>query len=202
LEIIDKYGVDQLRYYLIKEVSLGNDGSISLENLKNCINNDLANNYGNLCQRVFSFIKKNCNNKIPLSSKLTDSDKKLLNNLKNSLPKLVKLMNNQELNEYIKIVVGFSFDANKYFNDSEPWAVKKKDPERMNAVLFTIVEQIKNISILLNPIIPNATNKVLTMLDISNENISIDKINDNTILNNEKEIGNLEILFTKIENDN
>ena len=63
-EIIDKYGIDQLRYYLVKEVSLGNDGSISLENLKNCINNDLANNYGNLCQRVFSFIKKNCNNKI------------------------------------------------------------------------------------------------------------------------------------------
>ena len=73
LEIIDKYGIDQLRYYLVKEVSLGNDGSISLENLKNCVNNDLANNYGNLCQRVFSFIKKNCDNKIPLSSKLNDS---------------------------------------------------------------------------------------------------------------------------------
>ena len=65
LEIIENYGVDQLRYYLIKEVSLGNDGSISLENLKNCINNDLANNFGNLCQRVFSFIDKNCNSKIP-----------------------------------------------------------------------------------------------------------------------------------------
>jgi methionyl-tRNA synthetase len=133
---------------------------------------------------------------------LNEADKKLLNNLKNSLPKLISLMNNQELNVYIKTVVNFSFDANKYFNDSEPWALKKKNPERMNAILFTIVEQIKNISILLNPIIPNATNKVLTMLDISNENISIDKINDNTILNNEKEIGNLEILFTKIENDN
>ena len=202
LEIIDKYGIDQLRYYLVKEVSLGNDGSISLGNLKNCINNDLANNYGNLCQRVFAFIKKNCGNKIPLSSKLNEADKKLLNNLKNSLPQLISLMNNQELNVYIKTVVNFSFDANKYFNDSEPWALKKKNPERMNAILFTIVEQIKNISILLNPIIPNATNKVLTMLDISNENISIDKINDNTILNNEKEIGNLEILFTKIENDN
>ena len=58
LEIIRKYGVDQLRYYLVKEVSLGNDGSISLENLKNCINNDLANNYGNLCQRVFHLSKK------------------------------------------------------------------------------------------------------------------------------------------------
>ena len=202
LEIIDKYGIDQLRYYLVKEVSLGNDGSISLENLKNCINNDLANNYGNLCQRVFAFIKKNCNNKIPLSSKANAADKKLLNNLKNSLPKLISLMNNQELNVYIKTVVNFSFDANKYFNDSEPWTLKKNDPERMNAILFTIVEQIKNISILLNPIIPNATNKVLAMLDISNENISIDKITDDNSLKNKKEIGNLEILFTKIEDDN
>ena len=58
IEIIKNYGIDQLRYYLVKEVSLGNDGSVSMENLKNCINNDLANNYGNLCQRVFSFIKK------------------------------------------------------------------------------------------------------------------------------------------------
>jgi len=202
IEIIDKYGIDQLRYYLVKEVSLGNDGSISLENLKNCINNDLANNYGNLCQRVFSFIKKNCDNKIPLSSKLNDTDKKLLNDLKNSLPKLITLMNNQELNEYIKIVVSFSFDANKYFNDSEPWAVKKKDPERMKAILFTIVEQIKNISILLNPIIPKATKKILSMINLSSQNISIDKINDEMILNNKKELGNLEILFTKIEDDN
>jgi len=88
LEIIEKYGIDQLRYYLVKEVSLGNDGSISLENLKNCINNDLANNYGNLCQRVFSFIKKNCDNKIPYSTKLNISDEALLKNLKSSLPKL------------------------------------------------------------------------------------------------------------------
>ena len=202
LEIIDKYGVDQLRYYLVKEVSLGNDGSISLENLKNCINNDLANNYGNLCQRVFSFIKKNCDNKIPFSSKLKDSDIKFLNNLRNSLPNLISLMNNQELNEYIKKVVSFSFDANKYFNDSEPWTVKKKDPERMNAILFTIVAQIKNISILLNPIIPNVTNKVLSMINISKKNLSIDKIKDDNILNNKKELGNLEILFTKIEDDN
>ena len=111
-------------------------------------------------------------------------------------------MNNQQLNEYIKTVVRFSFDANKYFNDSEPWAVKKKDPERMNAILFTIVEQIKNISILLNPIIPNATNKVLNMINISDQNINIDIIRDETILKNKKEIGNLEILFTKIEDDN
>ena len=131
IDIINKFGVDQLRYYLVKEVSLGNDGSISMENLKNCINNDLANNYGNLCQRVFSFIKKNCNNKIPKSNNLNEVDKKLLDKLKSSVPSLIKLMNDQNLNEYIKFVVGYSFDANKYFNDSEPWAAKKKDIERI-----------------------------------------------------------------------
>ena len=202
IEIIDKYGIDQLRYYLVKEVSLGNDGSISMENLKNCINNDLANNYGNLCQRVFSFIKKNCENKIPKSKRLSISDKQLLNNLKNNLPKLINLMNNQELNEYIKIVVSFSFDANKYFNDSEPWAVRKKDPDRMKTILFTVVQQIKNISILLNPIIPDATDKVFSIMNFSSENIKINKINDDNYLNHDKEIDNLEILFNKIENDN
>jgi len=202
IEIIDKYGIDQLRYYLVKEVSLGNDGSISMENLRNCINNDLANNYGNLCQRVFSFVKKNCDNKIPKSSKLNNSDKKLLDNLKDHIPKLINLMNNQDLNEYIKIVVSFSFDGNKYFNDSEPWAVKKNDPERMRTILFTIIQQIKNISILLNPIIPNSTNKVFALMNLSKENISIDKINDDNFINYEKELDNLNILFNKIENDN
>ncbi len=202
IEIINKYGIDQLRYYLVKEVSLGNDGSISMENLKNCINNDLANNYGNLCQRVFSFIKKNCENKIPKCEKLSISDKKLLDNLRNSLPKLINLMNNQQLNEYIKTVVRFSFDANKYFNDEAPWALKKKDPDRMKSILFTIILQIKNISILLNPIIPDATNKVLSTMNLYNKDVKIDNISNNNFLNHDKELDNLEILFNKIENDN
>ena len=107
IEIIKEYGIDQLRYYLIKEVSLGNDGSISMENLRKCINNDLANNYGNLCQRVFSFIKKNCDNKIPKAEKLNNDDKKLIDNIKKNVPKLIDLINKQNLNEYLKMVVSF-----------------------------------------------------------------------------------------------
>ena len=120
IDIIKNYGIDQLRYYLIKEVSLGNDGNVSLENLKNCINNDLANNYGNLCQRVFTFLKKNCSNSIPVGKNLNSNDLKLLDEIKKNTPKLIELMNYQDLNEYIKMVVSFAFDANKYFNDSEP----------------------------------------------------------------------------------
>ena len=202
VEMIKDYGVDQLRYYLIKEVSLGNDGSISMDNLKNCINNDLANNYGNLCQRVFTFIKKNCSNKIPKTVKLIELDNKLINALKNNIPYLIKLMNNQNLNEYIKLVVGFSFDANKYFNDSEPWAVKKKDTLRMQTILYTISEQIKNISILLHPIIPEATAKILNTMNIKKEDINISSINKSGTINHDKELKKLEILFKKIENDN
>ena len=202
IEIINKYGVDQLRYYLVKEVSLGNDGSISMDNLKNCINNDLANNFGNLCQRVFSFIKKNCNNRIPENKNKNEIDKKLLDNLHNNIPNLINLMNNQNLNEYIKIVVSFSFEANKYFNDSEPWAVKKNDPERMNSILNTVTQQIKNISILLYPIIPNSTIKVLNTINIKEPDIKISNILNQNILNHDIELKNLEILFTKIENDN
>ena len=202
IEIIENYGIDQLRYYLIKEVSLGNDGSISMENLKNCINNDLANNYGNLCQRVFSFIKKNCNNKVPKTNNFKENDTKLINNIKDNIPKLIDLINNQNLNEYIKTVVNFSFEANKYFNDSEPWLFKQKNPERMNTILSTIVEQIKNISILLNPIIPIATKKVLNTINISDKDISIETIRKENIIDNNKELKNLDILFKKIENDN
>jgi methionyl-tRNA synthetase len=202
VEIIEKYGIDQLRYYLIKEVSLGNDGSISLENLKNCINNDLANNYGNLCQRVFSFIKKNCNNKIPKPDKFLNIDEDLLNNLKNELNNLILLIDEQDLNSYIKKVVEFSFNANKYFNDSEPWAVKKNDINRMNTIIYTIINQIKNISILLNPIIPISTNKVLETMNIDINNLKIEDINKTNVINHDSELKNIEILFKKVEDDN
>ena len=90
LEIVEKYGLDPLRYYLLKEVSFGNDGSISKENLKNCINSDLANNYGNLCQRVISFNEKNCNLLIPEKGDLKKEDLDLLDNYKDKISKLIK----------------------------------------------------------------------------------------------------------------
>ena len=199
IDIIEKYGVDQLRYYLIKEVSLGNDGNISLENLKNCINNDLANNYGNLCQRVFAFLKKNCENKIPKIDKLTKEEKKLTDKLKNDVNKLNKFINEQDLNNYIKQVIEYSFDSNKYFNDSEPWSLKKTDIKKMNFVLNTIVEQIKNISILLLPIIPVSAGKILDIINVKNELRNINEIDKNVGLNHDKELGNIEILFKKVD---
>ncbi len=111
-------------------------------------------------------------------------------------------MNNQNLNEFIKTVVSYSFDANKYFNDSQPWSLKEKDPVKMNNILFTICEQIKNISILLLPIVPKSASKVLDTMNVGFENRSINAIKNLECFQHDKEIKKLDILFNKIENDN
>ena len=202
LEIINKYGVDQLRYYLVKEVSLGNDGNVSMENLKSCINNDLANNFGNLCQRVFSFIEKNCSGKLPKPKNFKKEDNDFLNNLVNKIPELVSDMNKQDLNNYIKKIIDFSFESNKYFNDLQPWTLKKTNVERMNTILFTIVTQIKNISILLSPIIPISSDKILDIMNLKKNERLLSAINDNDIFNHDLEFKKTSILFKKIDDDN
>ena len=140
LEIIKKYGIDELRYYLMKEVSHGSDGAISLKSLENCINSDLANNYGNLCQRVFSFIKNNCRNKAIKTKNISDADKKLIKQTKDLTKDLRDLMNYQDLNNYIKTVINISFLTNKYINDEEPWKLKTNNIEKMNNILHLSLE--------------------------------------------------------------
>ena len=198
IEIINTYGIDQLRYYLIKEVSHGTDGNISLKNLESCINSDLANNYGNLCQRVFSFIKNNCESKVNKTKNITDSDKKLLNQTEAFTKDLRNEMNNQNLNNYIKSVINISFLTNKYINDEEPWKLKKNNIEKMNNILHIALEQIAKISILLNPIIPNATSKVLDALNIKPELRNLSFLDGSNIFTNEIKIKELDILFKKI----
>ena len=126
LKIIETYGLDPLRYYLIKEVSFGNDGNISLDKLEDCINSDLANNYGNLCQRVTAFAAKNCHQKIPPNKKLKDVDFLLLDKFTENLSNLRNEIDKQNINFYINFIVNALFEANKYFNDQEPWKKKKR----------------------------------------------------------------------------
>jgi methionyl-tRNA synthetase len=198
IEIIEKYGIDELRYYLMKEVSHGSDGNISLDSLQNCINSDLANNYGNLCQRVFVFIKNNCKNRVVESKTLSDCDKKLIEETKDLSKDLRTNMDNQNLNNYIKSVINISFITNKYINDEEPWKLKKNDKVKMNNVLYLALEQIARISILLNPIIPIATQKVLNALNLKSNSLNLSFLDNNNILSKEVEIKELNILFKKV----
>ena len=198
IEIIEKYGIDQLRYYLMKEVSHGSDGNISLTNLEKCINSDLANNYGNLCQRVFSFIKNNCKNRVVKNKNLSKEDLNLISKTNKLTINLKEFMNNNDLNNYIKSTIEISFLTNKYINDEEPWKLKKTDIDKMNNILHLCLEQIAKISILLNPVIPIATTKVLEALKVSSKSKNLSFVMNNTIIDNDITLGDLNILFQKI----
>ena len=198
LEIVEKYGLDPLRYYLIKEVSFGNDGSISQDKLENCINSDLANNYGNLCQRVISFNEKNCDLLIPEKNKFEKDDLILLNKIADNVNSLRSYIDKQELNLYINFIVDCLFDANKYFNDQEPWK-KKSDIKRMNTIVYVSMEIIRKISILLNPIIPKTSLKVLEIFNLKQNDLVFDSIKNHESLISKNKIKKIDILFKKIE---
>ncbi len=196
LEIINVYGLDPLRYYLLKEVSFGNDGNISEEKLENCINSDLANNFGNLCQRVLSFAEKNCSSLIP-DHKFTDEDLEILKPL-NNLDKIRSFIDNQDINQYMSFIVDRLFSANKYFNDQEPWK-KKDDRLRLNTIVYTALELIRKITILLYPVMPETSVKVLSVFNETENSIDFTSIDNNEILKKDLKINKLDILFKKIE---
>ena len=198
IEIIDIYGLDALRYYLLKEVSFGNDGNISKEKLENCINSDLANNYGNLCQRVILFCEKNIGLKVPEKYNFTNEDLKILDDFKENLENIEKKIDDQNINYYVEYVVNQLFKANKYFNDQAPWT-KKDDSLRLNTIVFVSLELIRKISILLYPIIPNTSLKVLNIFSMKEKDIKFDTISNNEYLKDKKEIIKLGILFEKIK---
>ncbi len=198
LEIIEIYGVDPLRYYLIKEVSFGSDGNISKDKLENCINSDLANNYGNLCQRVVSFCHKNMDSVIKKDIKFNEDDNLLLSQFIDNYKNIIAFIDNQDINSYVNYVVENLFAANKYFNDQEPWN-KKSDPERLNTIIYTALEMIRKITILLYPIIPNSSIKVMKIFNYSEDNILLETIKNNKYIEVGTKINKIDILFKKIE---
>ncbi len=201
LKIIEEYGLDPLRYYLVKEVSFGNDGNISQERLEDCINSDLANNYGNLCQRVTAFAMKNCDGKIPAKIDFQPDDLKILNKFQENLDTIRSKINEQNINFYIDFIVNSLFDANKYFNDQEPW--KKKDNLiRLNTIVYTTLEIVRKISFLLYPIIPETSLQALKIFNLSEKDIKLETISNNEFIIKGNMINKIDILIKKIEKEN
>ncbi len=201
LEIIKQYGLDPLRYYLIKEVSFGNDGNISQERLEDCINSDLANNFGNLCQRVSAFVIKNCDSKVPEKIKFENDDIKILDKFSQNLDKLRSEIDNQNINYYIDYIVNRLFEANKYFNDQEPWK-KKDDKIRLNTIVYTTLEIVRKVTFLLYPIIPQSSLKALKIFNLEEKDVIFETIGNNEFLKKGSAINKIDILFNKIEKEN
>ncbi len=197
IEIINEYGLDPLRYYLLKEVSFGNDGSISKDKLISCINSDLANNFGNLCQRVLTFVEKNLSLMVPKPEAFTKEDLNLLNNFSNNHRYLKECIDNQNINSYMNFIVDQMFSANKYFNDQEPWK-KKDDIKRLNTIIYTALELIRKISILLYPVMPDSSLKALNIFSIYEKSLQFDSIKDNEFLKPNFKLKKIDILFHKV----
>ena len=201
IEIIDQYGLDPLRYYLIKEVSFGNDGNISKDRLEDCINSDLANNFGNLCQRVTAFTFKNCDGKTPDNIKFDNDDLKILDKFTKNIDIIRNKIDDQDVNFYIDFIVNSLFEANKYFNDQEPWK-KKEDNQRLNTIIYTSLEIIRKISFMLYPIIPDSSLNALKIFNINENQIKFSSITDHLYLKPNEKINKIDILFQKIEKSN
>ncbi len=201
IEIINQYGLDPLRYYLIKEVSFGNDGNISQKRLEDCINSDLANNFGNLCQRVTTFALSNCEGKIPNPIEFNSDDLKILNKFSGNLNYIRNKIDELDLNFYIEFIVNSLFESNKYFNDQEPWK-KKDDIKRLNTIVYTTLEIVRKISFMLYPIIPQSSLNALKIFSINEDQIDFSSINDHNYLKSGDRINKIDILFKKIEKKN
>ena len=201
IEIINEYGLDPLRYYLVKEVSFGNDGNISQERLEDCINSDLANNFGNLCQRVTTFGINNCEGKIPNNIEFNEDDLKILDKFKLNLDLIREKIDNQDVNFYINFIVNSLFDANKYFNDQEPWK-KKDDLKRLNTIVYTTLEIVRKISFMLYPIIPESSLNALKIFNINEDDIKFSTLNNHQYLKSNSSINKINILFKKIDKKN
>jgi len=150
-----------------------------------------------LCQRVIAFCEKNIGLEIPSTDKFNNDDLSILNNFSSNIDNIVDKIDNQNINYYIDFVVGQLFNANKYFNDQAPWT-KKSDTKRLNTIVYVSLELIRKISILLYPVMPQTTLKVLSIFSINEKQINFLSITDNKFLKEKMKISKLDILFKKI----
>jgi methionyl-tRNA synthetase len=167
--LADAYGVDPLRYFLLREVPFGQDGNYSHEAIVNRINADLANDLGNLAQRSLTMIARNCGAAVPRPAALTPPDEALLA-LADALPEKARAaMRDFALHTALSEVWAVVGEANRYFASQEPWILRKQDPVRMGTVLWTTAEVLRTIGILAQPFVPGAAARLLNLLGRSSE---------------------------------
>ncbi|MGE3770776.1 MAG: methionine--tRNA ligase [Bdellovibrionales bacterium] len=167
MEFADKFGVDRIRYFLMREVSYGRDGNLELDQLPIRCNADLANEFGNLSQRSLSMINKNCDGKMPQPGELTAEDKAALEAPQKVLPVMRDAMNRLEFHNALSALWKVMSETNGYFAGQEPWALKKINPERMNTVLWVTANCVRQLAILASPFIPIGTAAILDQLKVS-----------------------------------
>jgi methionyl-tRNA synthetase len=162
--IVARYGLDQVRYFLLREVPFGNDGDFSHRAMVNRINGELANDLGNLAQRVLTMINRNCGAKLPDAGRPTVDDETLLDAARKLHGEVAKAMDVQAFNEALDAVWALVRAANTYVDRQAPWNLRKDNPARMGAVLYVVAETLRRIAIVLSPFMPQAMGRMLDQL--------------------------------------
>ncbi|MBY0406697.1 MAG: methionine--tRNA ligase, partial [Rickettsiales bacterium] len=171
--LVEEFGLDQTRYFLMREVPFGSDGNFSRQGMINRVNSELSNNIGNLAQRTLSIINKNCGGMIPQPNAPSAEDEALLAEMDklHILPNgngdsLSEMMDAQLFHLALEKVLDLSSAANVYIDAQAPWKLKKEDPERMQTVLFVLYQVIRKISFCLQPFTPNSSRMLLDQLSV------------------------------------
>ncbi len=162
--LADRFGVDQLRYFLMREVSFGQDGSYSAEAIVNRVNAELANSFGNLAQRTLSMIYKNLDGLIPAPGK-AEEDRDLLSKVDSAIEELNRRFDEFAFSIGLEAWMTAVFACNAYVDTAAPWALRKTDPERMADVLGTLVAAIRRLAAAVLPVIPASAEKLIKVID-------------------------------------
>jgi len=166
LRLVEKYGLDPVRYFLLREVPFGNDGDFSHRAMVHRMNGDLANDFGNLAQRVLSMINKNCNAAVPQPGTLKATDEALLAAAHGLIGRLRTELQVQAFHRALDAVWQVIGDANRYVDEQAPWALRKTDPERMETVLYVLAETLRVLALVTQPFMPQSCGRLLDQLGV------------------------------------
>ena len=164
--MVDAYGVDQFRYFVLREVPFGQDGNYSHEAIVNRTNADLANDLGNLAQRSLTMVARAFGGVLPKPGAFTAADQAILGAADALIGKARDAMATQQLHQVLNAVWAVVADANRYFAGEAPWALAKTDPERQGTVLYVTAEVLRQVAILAQPFMPESANKLLDLLGV------------------------------------
>ena len=164
MAMADRYGVDALRYFLLREVSFGQDGSYSHEAIVNRVNSELANSFGNLAQRSLSMVFKNLDGVLPAAGE-AEEDRLLLDQVARGCQELGKEFDRFAFSVGLEAWMSAVFACNAYVDAAAPWALKKTDPQRMAAVLGTLVVAVRQLAEAVAPVIPGSAEKLMALID-------------------------------------
>ena len=197
LNLISKFGLDQLKYFILREVTLGQDGDFSEKAFISRINSDLSNSLGNLVSRSLKFNNKYFNNKFPTDITLKLSETEILRLGYSLFDEFEKKIINFEINKGMEILWNFIDKLNQFIDKMKPWDTIKDDKQKTAETMALIIESIRLIAIMLQPFIPDSANKLLNILNINSLNRDFKFLNFNNSLKKNHEINDPEQLFPR-----